>query len=125
MRLVGKLNHKLAPLLDLNVLHADNTLQKLSFLVDTGCTLEMVLPTVVLADLGWPAIETMEIQQADASQVSVDLHAGSVFLGKLARPILAAALGTQPIIGMELLQGWQLCLDIIGPGEGEIRLQPL
>ncbi len=123
--LLGKLSDKLAPFLELSILSTDSTSRQHSFLVDTGCTLEMVLPAVILAELGWPVIETMEIQQADGSRVAVDLHEGSVVFGELARPVLAAALGTQPIIGMELLQGWQLCLDIIAPGEGEVRLQPL
>ena len=125
MRLTGQITAKLKPTLTLSVQGFAGDLSNKDFLIDTGCNLELVLPAVEIAVLGWPLVEYAQITQADGTSVDIDLHAGILIMGDLARPILAAALGTQPIIGMELLQGWQLCLDIIAPNEGEIRLQPL
>jgi predicted aspartyl protease len=125
LRLTGHITNKLKPILTLSVQSAEGISEKKSFLVDTGCNLEVVLPAVEIALLRWPLVERAQITQADGRPVDVDLHEGTLLIGGFPRPVLAAALGIQPIIGMELLQGWQLCLDIIAPGEGEVRLQPL
>ena len=105
MRLVGRVTSKLKPILILPVQSLNGDQENKDFLVDTGCNLELILPAVEIAVLGWPLVEHAQITQADGGSVDIDLHAGTVLLGEFARPVLAAALGTQPIIGMELLQG--------------------
>ena len=84
------------------------------------------MPHVEIVTLGWqPLGFTVQAHPAFGVAVSADLYAGIILLAGVKRPITAVALGTNRIIGMALLQAWQLCIDIEAPDQGEFRLQPL
>ena len=125
MRLSGILAENLCPYLELSLPQTDGTLLAQNFLIDTGCTMEMILPYVVVATLGWPLYRTLSFEQADGSIVDADEFAGEVIVGGYRRPVSVVAVGTKPILGVRFLQGWQFCMDVIGPDEGGVRLESL
>ena len=126
MRLTGRIVSNLRPEVTLDLETIEGTLESRAFLIDTGCTVELVMPYVEIIALGWqPLYSTTQVRLVVGGCIKVDTYAGTILLGGIKRPVTVLALGTDRIIGMELLQAWQLCIDIELPDQGEVRLQPL
>lgn len=60
------------------------------------------------------------VQLADGSTQNVTNHAGRVLWEGVERPIRVVAAGQQPLIGMALLVGYRLCLDVVDGGTVEV-----
>ena len=84
--------------------------------IDTGYTGTVTLPTAVVADLelsfshmGWAFLENDEV-------VSFDVHDVSVLWDGHLRHVKADATGSTPLVGMLLLDGHNLSIEVESGG---------
>ena len=95
----------------------------LDAIVDTGFNGFLTLPLPEIARLGFPYQGNMEAVLGDGSETMMDMFLGTVrWEGHLREGTVLAAEGL-PLVGMLLLAGSRLCLDLIDGGP--ITIEPL
>jgi predicted aspartyl protease len=92
-------------------------------LVDSGCALPLTLPADTIASLWLTRQSSSDAVLADGSVRSVEVFAAEVDWDGVWRPVLVSALGDEPLLGMPLLVGYRLCMDVT-PG-GAVEIAPL
>ena len=80
--------------------------------VDTGFTGYLTLPPGLVADLGLPLVGTGSGILADGSVVSFDVHSCTVPWDGQQRPVRVNVADTTPLVGMRLLDGHSLYMDV-------------
>lgn len=92
-------------------------------LVDTGFNgfLSLSRAQITELDLEWSRYETAEL--ADGEEVPTSVFDCEVLWGGQWRAIEVAALGTDPLLGMELLRDHRLLIDVIEGGQ--LTITPL
>ena len=85
--------------------------------VDTGFDGELTLPPELVRRLGYPHLGTTGATLADGSEVQVDYFAGSVSWHGDPHAVVLLAADGKPLIGMELLAGSRLTVEVM-PGGG-------
>ena len=96
---------------------------ELAALVDTGFTgaLSLAVPTVVALRLSKASART--VQLGDGSRHRMELYEAEVEWGGGWRSVLVYAMGREALVGMRLLAGHQLRIDVV-PG-GAVEVTPL
>jgi clan AA aspartic protease len=96
----------------------------LDALVDTGFNGFLTLPLPEIAWLGFAYQGNMEAVLGDGSETQMDMFLGTVqWEGQFREGTVLAAEGT-PLVGMMLLSGSRLCLDITDGGPVTIERLP-
>ena len=96
----------------------------LDVLVDSGCALPLTLPTEAVASLGLVRQTSSDAVMADGSVRQCEVFAAEVEWDGVWRPVLVSALGDEPLLGMPLMAGHRLCIDVVPGGPVEIELLP-
>ncbi len=91
--------------------------------LDTGFSGAVSLPPENVAELGLPLVTERTVILGDARDVRMRVHAGRVrFADEWHRcPVLAT--GDVPLVGMQLIEGANVCFEAV-PG-GDVSLEPL
>lgn len=89
--------------------------------VDTGYDGPLTLPPRAVAALGLPLRRVRRVQVADGSLIEVPVHEARVVWDDVERTVMVRALGSQPLLGMELLAGHRLCVDAVDGGSVTIE----
>jgi clan AA aspartic protease len=92
-------------------------------LIDSGCALPIVLPPGTVTTLGLARRSSGSAALADGSVRQFEVYAAEVEWDGLWRPVLVSAMGDEPLLGMPLLVGHQIRIDIV-PG-GIVEIDPL
>lgn len=96
----------------------------LEAIVDTGFNGFLTLPLPQIAKLGFPYEGNIEVVLGDGRAVNVDAFLGTVvWEGHVREGTVIAADGT-PLIGMALLAGSRLCLEVTDGGPVTIERLP-
>lgn len=91
--------------------------------VDTGFNGYLTLPDFLIASLGLPYHSRTVVTLADASQVTLRQYEASVLWDGTGRDVLVLEADGGPLIGMALLRGSRMTMDIeVG---GALRIEPL
>ena len=91
--------------------------------VDSGFTASLTVPPLVVASLGLAQHSGSRAMLADGSMRSFGVYAAEVFWDATWRPILVWAIGGESLIGMRLLAGHRLSVEVV-PG-GLVEISPL
>lgn len=91
--------------------------------VDSGFTSSLTLPAATAAVLGLSPQSTGRATLADGSILRHDICAAQLSWGGTWRPVLVWVIGDQPLLGMRLLAGYQLRINVV-PG-GIVESLPL
>ena len=86
------------------------------FAVDTGFTDEMTLPPNQIAALGLTWSNFQIIVLADGSRSVIEQYEAVVKWNGSERLVLIGAMDSEPLIGMNLLHGHRLTIDIVHGG---------
>jgi clan AA aspartic protease len=92
--------------------------------VDTGFSASLTLPAATVATLGLVRQSTGQAVMADASTRLFDVCAAEVAWGAEWRPVLVSVIGDAPLVGMRLLAGHELRMEVTPGGVAEIRPLP-
>lgn len=96
----------------------------LNAVVDTGCSASLMLPAATIAALALTRQSGGRAVLADGSIRQFDLYSGEVeWLGSW-RPVLVTDVGDEVLIGMGLLAGHELRIEVVPGGTVEVQGLP-
>ncbi len=92
--------------------------------IDTGYTAWLTLPSAVVATLGlsWQGMERFTL--ADGSQCIFDVYVARVHWDGKVRTILVDEADADPLVGMRLLRGHELKMQVRAHGKVTIKRLP-
>ena len=92
--------------------------------IDTGFTDFLTLPPAMIGTLGWPFRESGRATLADGNEVEVHIFRGVVLWDGRERGLLVVAADSEPLVGMSLLYGSRVTLDVVDGGPVVIESLP-
>src|SRR5947207_14643882 len=108
----------------LQVRAADGQVRNLRAVVDTGFTGYLTLPLAEVIALGLSLQQRQTYRLADNSTVEFDAYLGTVVWDGHDRDIAVLASEGEPLIGMRLLRGHHLFMDVVDGGDVVIEARP-
>jgi clan AA aspartic protease len=98
--------------------------REIEAVIDTGYTAFLSLPPALVASLGlrWKSIGRGIL--ADGSECLFDVYVGNVLWDGQVRRILVDEADTDPLVGMALLSGYELKMQIRSRGKVAIKRLP-
>ncbi len=88
--------------------------------IDTGFTDYLTIPPTLVERLGLRYRESMSFELANGQLAAFDLYEASVLWDDTWREIIVAVADGGPLIGMALLHGFRLNIEVIDGGRVEI-----
>jgi clan AA aspartic protease len=121
----GTMRSSKAAVVRLIALGTEGRIQEIDALVDTGFTGELTLPpeTVVSLDLAFHGRTTGVL--ADGTERLLHVFEAAVLWGNQERRIAVYAADATPLLGMGLLYGHELNIQVVEAGNVSIRALPL
>lgn len=95
--------------------------QAIEAVVDTGFNGYLTLPPDVIAGLGLPFRRNGRAVLGDGSAVTFDIHEAILLWDGRLRRIPVDAADTEPLLGMGLLYGYELNVQVIEGGSAVIK----
>jgi clan AA aspartic protease len=92
--------------------------------VDTGFDGKLSLPAAVLSQLGFPWVRRGEGILADGRECSLEIYEATVLWDGRALSVLVDQIDTDPMVGMALLEGYELKVEIRSGGRVLIKRLP-
>ncbi len=108
----GTVNAACEAALILSVRGPEGRPREIEAVVDTGYNGFLTLPPVLVGELDLPFVTSGEATLAHGSAVSFDIHTVTVDWDGHARDIEADAAETTPLVGMRLLAGHDLHVEV-------------
>ena len=95
--------------------------QEVDAVIDTGYTASLTLPPAIVAALGlrWRSMDRFTL--ADGSECIFDVYVAKVVWDGKVRTILVAEADADPLIGMRLLRGHELKMQVRARGKVTIK----
>lgn len=92
--------------------------------VDSGFTASLALPPAAVSALGLIRQSAGQAVLADGSILQVETYAANVEWDSGWRSVLASAVGDEALVGMRLLRGYELRIDVVPGGAVAIASLP-
>ncbi len=108
----GRLNQSLEPVVNISVLDEHDIAHSFEFILDTGFNGHLSLPVNVIRRLGLYRSGQRTVTVADGSQHDVDVYWARVLLHEDSRTALVIQLDDAPLLGMGLLLGSRLSMNV-------------
>ena len=108
----GSVNAALESVVTLDVGSPSGDSRHVDAVVDTGFSRFLTLPPSLVEELGLPFAGARLVILADGSEVALDAYAASVLWDGHMREIVAYAADTTPLIGMSMLDGHKLYVEV-------------
>lgn len=119
----GKVTARREARLRLTVIAPDEQEHSLDVVLDTGFNGFLTLPTSVIRALRLPLGGNREVTLGDGSAVVLDSYIARVLWHERWRRILVLQADGDPVIGMSLLHGSRIVLDVLE--DGDVTIDPL
>lgn len=111
--IVGHVTSTPEAVVPLEVRGPDGRRAQVNAIVDTGFTDYLTLPTTTISDLRLVPIDTLECQLADGRTVALQSFQATVMWDGEPREVLALAADGEPLLGMSLLYGSRLVINVM------------
>jgi clan AA aspartic protease len=110
--------------IQLKVLGPRGQEQEFEAVIDTGYTAWLTLPRALIDELGlrWQSLEPGTL--ADGSEHLFDVYEGTVLWNRQALRIAIDEADTEPLVGMALLSGYELKIEVRSRGKVTVRRLP-
>jgi clan AA aspartic protease len=95
--------------------------QTVEVVIDTGFNGYLTLPPDLISALGLPFRRNGRAVLGDGSEITFDIHEAVILWDGKPRRIAVDAADTEPLLGMSLLDGHELSLQVIEGGQALIR----
>ena len=122
--MTGTVNAELEPLLRLVVRDAGGQAHDVEAVVDTGFNGFLTLPPALIAALRLPWLCRQQGQLADGSVMTFDVHVATVDWHGQPRAVEVEAADAQPLLGMSLMRGSELKVQVADGGSVTITETP-
>ena len=98
--------------------------REIEAVIDTGYTASLCLPPAVVASLGLQWKSTGRGVLADGSECLFDVYLANVMWDGTERSVLVDEADTEPLVGMALLRGYELNMQVRPRGRVTIKRLP-
>jgi clan AA aspartic protease len=95
--------------------------QEVEAVIDTGFDGSLTLPSELVTALGLPFQSRGMVLLGDGSRSTFDAHEGMVLWNGRSRRILVEVADTEPLLGMRLMLGNELKIEIVEGGDVSLR----
>lgn len=116
----GIVNTRHEAVVRLPVRGPDGIVLDVDLIVDTGFTSSLTLPLAMISTLGLGRQTSGNAVLADGTVRKFDIWAAEVYWNGSWRAILVSAIGDEPLMGMHLLAGHRIVIDVVPNGFVEI-----
>jgi clan AA aspartic protease len=120
----GNVDSRLEAFLTLRVRGVSGIEQDVDFLIDTGFDSTLVLPKAIADALGLHFLGTRFASLADGSLHPIETYLAQVKWHGTPLPMTIICIGDEPLIGMGLLNGHELRIEVTPGGMVEISELP-
>jgi len=120
----GEVNEYSEAIIHLAVRAPDGSEREIEAVIDTGFNGSLTLPSAVITAFRLPWRSRGLVTLANGTEDQCDIFAASVVWDGSPRHILVEAAETDPLVGMMLLQGYRLRVDVIQGGSVIIETLP-
>ena len=120
--ITGHINSKLEAIIAITIVAKDDKIREFEALVDTGYTGFLTLPLAILAELNLEIFASGRLTMADGHAVDVDLYQATILWDGQPRTIEVDALESEVLVGMSLLEGYDLHVHTVV--DGQITINP-
>ena len=117
----GVVNAHLEAIIAVPLLGSAGQTKEVDAVVDTGFNGFLTLPPMMVADLGLPVVGDGEAVLADGSEAVFYVHRVTVLWDGQPRAVEAGAVGGDPLVGMALMEGHDLSIQVRDGGRVVIR----
>lgn len=100
-----------APVVTIDVGNGSGGFQSLDFIVATGFSDELAMPSDLIQRLGLPYADQTPVILADAREIQTRIYHGIVFLHGNNRAVRVIEIEGAPLLGMSLLSGSRLTVS--------------
>jgi clan AA aspartic protease len=114
--IVGSVTTRREPAIRLRLTGPTGQSEEILAVLDTGFNGTLALPLTLVAWLSLEREEASRVRLADGDIRPIDLYTVTVDWDGQPRAVFAFAMGTMPLIGMSLLEGYRLTIDAIDGG---------
>jgi clan AA aspartic protease len=121
--MIGNVNSRREAIIQLAVLGENNQRQGIKAVIDTGYTGFLTLPSAIIAKLGLTWFMQEEGTLGDGSMCMFNVFEASIIWDGQVRPIEINESEADPLIGMGLLEGYEL--NIQGLAGGAVTIKAL
>ena len=122
--IIGVVNAQTEATIHLPVRAADGREQQMEAILDTGFNGSLTLPPAMIAGLGLRWRTRGLVTLANGTEDYCDIYAATVIWDGRPRNILVEAADTDPIVGMALLYGHDLHIQVVEGGRVVIERLP-
>lgn len=119
--MIGLVNSKREAMIWITLCAPQGERREIEALIDTGYSSYLTLPGSLIATLGLSTLGTEQLTLADGSEVSSDLCVAKIFWDGQERTIEVDSLESEPLIGMALLEGYDLTIRVAVGGPVKIE----
>jgi clan AA aspartic protease len=117
----GRVNAYSEAVVRLSVRSPQGHTQAIEAVIDTGFNGYLTLPPALITALGLPFRRNGRALLGDGSAVTFDIHEAVILWDGRLRRVSVDAAETDPLLGMGMLHGHELCVQVIEDGEALIR----
>jgi clan AA aspartic protease len=121
--ITGTINGSLDAIIRLTVRGPTARTRRIRAVIDTGFNGTLTLPPALIADLELPWYRRAFAELGDGSETVFDVYRAVITWDRSRRTIRVDEADTMPLVGMELMQGFRLTMDVVR--HGMMTIKPL
>lgn len=121
--IIGKIKANREAVIELEVIGLAQR-AKIEAVLDTGFTGYLMLPSDLINHLSLQLIGTRNVILGDGSNVTLDLYRAKVLWHNVERIVYALRSDAELLVGMSLLHGSRVTLDVVANGNVTIDVLP-
>jgi clan AA aspartic protease len=122
--ITGIVNARHEILIRVPIRNAAGQEQEVEAILDTGFNGSLTLPAALIANLGLPWRSRGNAVLANGNVEQFDIYAATVVWDRLPRQILVQSIDTAPLLGMALLAGCHLRVQVTVGGTVQVEAIP-
>ena len=120
--IIGKIRTDREAVIELEVVSSVQR-EKIEAVIDTGFTGYLMLPRDLINHLNLPLIGRRDVILADGTNVPLNLYRVKVVWHGVERTVHVLQADAESLVGMSLLRGSRLTLDVVP--DGDVTITPL
>jgi clan AA aspartic protease len=122
--IAGVVNARREAVIPLDVIDAGGQPHRIEAIIDTGFTGFLTLPPSMIATLGLPFLGRQQVILGNGSVDLLDVYTGIVHWDGQDRTVEVDSAGSGPLVGMSLLDGYDLHIQARAGGSVTITALP-
>lgn len=119
--ILGRVNAFREAVVRISVRSVDGREQSIEVVIDTGFNGHLTLPLHLIESFGFPFRRNSRALLGDGSTITFDIYEALILWGGKLRRIPVDSADTEPLLGMGLLDGHELNVQVIEGGETFIK----